>query len=173
MEVAFDIGNFHFILDRPHCKEHLSSAGKALESMTSVPARQWADDALKKPEAGEAAAVVAELRHAWEASGPDKKHRNDTLRLEAGYFERNHDAVAYDSYRDKGWSTASSEVESGHRHVVQVRVKISGAWWNPETVDDILDLRMLEANGWWAEYWASRHAAWRRRATRFAQAACG
>lgn len=119
--------------------------------MTGVPARQWADEALKKPEAGKSAAVAAELKRAWEASGLDKESRNETLRLEAGYFERNNDAVAYAYYRDQGRSTASSEIESSHRHVVQVRVKISGAWWDPDHVDDILALRMLEANGWWDE----------------------
>ena len=170
MELAFDIGNFRFILDRPHCKEHLSSAGKELEPMTGVPAQQWADAALKKLEAGQSGAVVAELEQAWEASGPDKKSRNDTLRLEAGYFKRNHDAVAYAYYRDNGWSTASSEVESGHRHVVQARLKISGAWWHPDHVDDILALRMLKANGWWDEYWHTQRAAWRKRARGFAQA---
>jgi len=89
-------------------------------------------------------------------------------RLEAGYFKRNHDAVAYASYRDQGWSTASSEVESGHRHVVQVRVKIPGAWWDPSHVDDILALRMLKAYGWWDEYWQSRRTRWRQHAEQFA-----
>jgi hypothetical protein len=167
MEEAFDIGNFRFILDRPHCKEHLSSAGEALETVTGVPAQQWAEAALIKLEAGKSAAVTAELKRAWEASSPDEESRNDTLRLEAGYFERNNDAVAYSYYRSQGWSTASSEVESGHRHVVQVRVKISGAWWHPEHVDDILALRMLKANGWWDEYWVAQRTAWRTRAAQF------
>ena len=167
MEEAFDIGNFRFILDRPHCKEHLSSAGEALEPMTGVPAQQWADEALKQLETGDSAIVIAELKQAWEASGPDEESRNDTLRLEAGYFERNQDAVIYAYFRDKGWSTASSEVESGHRHVVQVRVKISGAWWHPDHVDDILALRMLKANDWWKEYWDTQRAAWRKRAESF------
>ena len=74
--------------------KHLSSAGEALEPITGVPAQQWADEALKKLEAGKSAEVVAELKQAWEDSGPDEESRNDTLRLEAGYFERNHDAVA-------------------------------------------------------------------------------
>ena len=173
MEEVFDIGNFRFILDRPHCKEHLSSAGEALEPMSETPAQQWADEALKKLEAGKAAAVVAELKRAWEASGPDEDSRNDTLRREAGYFERNHDAVAYAYYRDQGWSTARSEVESSHRHVVQFRVKISGAWWHPDHVDDILALRMLKANGWWNEYWQSQRDIWRRRAAEFAQPSRG
>ena len=170
MEGAFGAGNFRFILDRPHCKEHLSSAGEALKPMTGAPAQQWADEALKKAEAGEADAVVVELELAWEASGPDEASRNDTLRLEAGYFERNKDAVAYAYYRDQGWSTASSEVESAHGHVVQVRVKIPGAWWHPADVDDILALRMLKANGWWDEYWDSRRREWRERAAGFASA---
>ncbi len=137
MEEAFDVGNFRFILDRPHCKEHPSSAGEALEPMTGVPAQEWADEALKQLETGDSAMVIAELKQAWEASGPDEESRNDTLRLEAGCFERNQDAVTYAYYRDKGWSTASSEVESGHRHVVQVRVKISGVWWHPDHRDEV------------------------------------
>lgn len=170
MEEAFKAGNFRFILDRPHCKEHLSSAGEALERMTGVPAQQWAEASLVQMENGEAPAVVAELRHAWQSCGPTAKSRDETLRLEAGYFARNHDAVAYAYYRDQGWSTASSEVESGHRHVVQFRVKISGAWWHPDHVDDILALRMLKANNWWDAYWDSCRTAWRTRAQLFAQA---
>ena len=41
--------------------------------------------------------------------------------------------------------------------------KISGAWWHPDHVDDILALRMLEANGCWDEYWKTRRRAWRKR----------
>ncbi|MCP4591274.1 MAG: hypothetical protein GY842_11040 [bacterium] len=170
MEKAFHAGDFRFILDRPHAKEHLSSAGAALERTTGVAAQQWAAKALAKLEAGQATAVVAELRAAYEASGPDEESRDDTLRLEAGYFERNQDAVAYAEYRRRGWSTASSEVESAHRHTVQTRLKISGAWWHPERVDDILALRMLKANGWWDEYWNTQRRAWRKRAEGFAHA---
>lgn len=169
MEEAFDVGHFRFILDRPHCKEHLSDAGAALSLPTGLTVQQWATHALAQLEAGAAHEVVTELRAAWEASGPDDASRNDRLRLEAGYFERNSDAVAYAEYRSRGWSTASSEIESGHRHLVQARLKISGAWWHPDHVDDILALRMLKANGWWDEYWKTRRTAWRTRAEGFAE----
>ena len=167
---TFHAGHFQFILDRPHCKEHLSSAGAALEPTRGVPARQWASDALSKLEAGNSQDVVAELRLAWEASGEDKASRNDDLRLAAGYFERNGDAVAYAEYRERGWSTASSEIESAHNAIVQPRLKIGGAWWHPDGVDDILALRMLKANGWWEEYWTEQRQRWRRRAATFAEA---
>ncbi len=167
MEAAFHSNEFRFILDRPHCKEHLSRAGEALESMTGVPAQEWADKALQTLEKGGVATVIAELWQAWQESGSEPQSRNDTLRLEAGYLERNSDAVAYAFYREQGWSTASSEIESGHRHIIQVRVKLSGAWWDPDHVDDILALRMLKANGWWDAYWQHQREQWRQRADEF------
>ena len=63
MQEVFDIGNFRFILDRLHCKQHLSSAGEALEPMTAVPTQQWAHEALEKLEAGQVATVVSEMPH--------------------------------------------------------------------------------------------------------------
>ncbi len=164
MEETFSASPFRFILDRPHAKEHLTSAGEQLEQLIGIPAQQWAATALATMEHGDAAAVIAELQKAYADDGS----RNDTLRLEAGYLERNKDAVAYADYREQGWSTASSEIESGHSHLVQARLEISGAWWHPDRVDDILALRMLKANGWWDEYWTDQRDKWRLRARTFA-----
>jgi hypothetical protein len=173
MEETFHVGDFRFILDRPHCKEHLTTAGEARQAegaLDTVTVQQWAAGALGKMEVAGAAEVVEELNRTWEASGTDRESRNDTLRREAAYFERNSDAVVYAEYRAHGWSTASSEVESAQGHVVQVRLKISGAWWDPAHVDDVLALRVLEANeGWWDEYWNEQRRAWRRRAQHFAE----
>jgi hypothetical protein len=161
MQEAFTGCDFMFILDRPHAREHLSKAGEALQSLTAMPAQAWADAALDQLEQGHADAVVKELHDAWVSSGDDDASRNDVLRLEANYFDRNSDAVAYATYRRNGWSTASSEVESAHRHVVQQRLKIPGAWWRPDQVDHILALRMLKANGLWQAYWEYRRTRWR------------
>lgn len=158
MAEAFHASGFLFILDRPHAKEHLSAAGEELEKLGGEPKAAWAAAALDKLERGNAGQVVAELRLAAE------RHTNETLRHEADYFERNQDAVAYADYRARGWSTASSEVESGHRSVVQVRLKLPGTWWHPDNVKNILALRMIKANGWWAEYWAHRRQCWREHA---------
>jgi len=164
MQETFAASDFTFILDRPHAKEHLSSAGEALAPMTGIAPQTWAKAALGVLESGDAQHVVGHLHQAWLASGKDEATRNDTLRREANYFERNSDAVAYADFRAKGWSTASSEIESSHRHLVQARLKISGAWWRPDTVGNVLALRMLKANGWWDEYWRSQRSAWRSRA---------
>ena len=112
---------------------------------------------------GDAMQVVGELRDA--AAAPSPNH--DALRREADYFERNQDAVCYELYRERGWSTASSEVESGHRWIVQVRVKLSGTWWHPDNIKNILALRMIKANEWWNEYWDLQRERWRLRADDF------
>lgn len=163
MEQTFHACPFRFILDRPHCKEHLTAAGEALHALTGTPAQEWAATALDALEMGRADEVVAELRAAYE------KTHNDVLRLEANYFERNADAVLYAEFRRRGWSTASSEIESAHDSIVQPRMKISGAWWHPDGVDDILALRILKANGWWQEYWTHQREERRHRAQEFAK----
>jgi hypothetical protein len=156
---AFHACDFRFILDRPHAKEHLSKAGEALEKLGGLPKQTWADRALDRLESGAVLEVVTELRLAASRAADDKIQ--DALRLEADYFERNQDAVAYQAYRERGWSTASSEVESGHRSVVQGRVKLPGTWWHPDKVKNILALRMLKVNGWWDEYWEQQRQRWR------------
>jgi len=163
MQETFHSCDFLFILDRPHAREHLTEAGEALAPHTGIGAQQWAEAALKKLECGNAPSVVLELRNAYETTGAEP------LRLNANYFERNQDAVAYAEYRAKGWSTASSEVESAHRHVVQVRIKIPGAWWHPDNVPGVLALRMIKANGWWDDYWKERRHGWHQRAQTFAR----
>lgn len=53
----------------------------------------------------------------------------------------------------------SGEIESSHRYVIQKRLKIAGAWWKPETAENMLCLRTLRANGDWDRYWSHRKAA--------------
>lgn len=164
MADTFSACQFRFILDRPHAKEHLSEVSELLakESLIEVSAEQWRTKAMERLDIGEVEQLVDELKAAYQRSN------NDAIRREASYFERNKDAVSYGEYRDNGWSSASSEIESSHRHVVQVRLKIPGAWWHPDNVGNILALRMLKANEWWDEYWETQRNQWVHRARRLA-----
>jgi hypothetical protein len=47
----------------------------------------------------------------------------------------------------------SGEVESGHRGVIQARLKLSGAWWKPDNADAMLALRTVRASDQWQAYW--------------------
>ena len=52
----------------------------------------------------------------------------------------------------------SGEIESGHRYVIQKRLKIPGAWWLDENAHKMLALRSLRVNDNWDEYWR-KHAS--------------
>ena len=47
----------------------------------------------------------------------------------------------------------SGKVEGGHRHVIQSRLKISGAWWLEENANSMLALRTNRINNEWGGYW--------------------
>ena len=165
MEQVFSDCPFRFILDRPHAKQHLADASKLLAEAAVIKgdADEWYTTALRRLESGRVMHVVNELRRAAHTTN------NDGIRRAADYFERNKDAVDYADYRQNGWSSASSEVESAHRHVVQVRMKIPGAWWHPDNVPNILALRMLKANDWWDQYWSQQRQSWKEHARKLAQ----
>jgi hypothetical protein len=53
----------------------------------------------------------------------------------------------------KGLPISSGETESGHRWVIQARLKIAGAWWKTDNAQRMLKLRTLRASGDWDSYW--------------------
>jgi hypothetical protein len=75
------------------------------------------------------------------------------------YLTRFKDAVHYDAFKAAGLPLGSGEIEASHRIVPQKRLKLPGAWWNEATVNPMLALRVLRANGWWDEFWRHRAAA--------------
>jgi hypothetical protein len=56
-----------------------------------------------------------------------------------------------------GLPIGSGEIESGHRYVFQNRLKIAGGWWKMENLKKMIALRVLRANGGWADYWSNVH----------------
>ncbi len=169
MEDTFDACDFKFILDRPHAKEHLGEAVIELAKVKNIDKDEWFNEAFENIETGKSDIVIDELRKAGESiklkqgNSAISKYNSDSKKIllrEANYFERNKDSIEYAKYREKGWSTASGEVESGHRHIVQVRLKIPGAWWHPNNIPNILALRMLKANGWYEQYWEWQKHNW-------------
>jgi hypothetical protein len=44
-------------------------------------------------------------------------------------------------------------VESGHRGVLQKRLKKPGAWWIPQNADTMAHLKTIQANGSWEDLW--------------------
>ena len=72
------------------------------------------------------------------------------------YLERFSDAVHYKRFLAQGLPVGSGEVERAHRYIPQKRLKLPGANWHPDTVNPMLALRIIRANGWWEGFWTQQ-----------------
>jgi len=46
-------------------------------------------------------------------------------------------------------------IESAHRHLLQSRLKLAGAWWTPSNAHSMCQLRVTRANHLWDSYWSN------------------
>lgn len=72
------------------------------------------------------------------------------------YIENRLDQLDYQGALEKGLPMGSGEIESGHRSVILVRLKIPGAWWKKQNVAKMLVLRTCRANQKWNDYWKTK-----------------
>jgi len=71
------------------------------------------------------------------------------------YLRARREQLDYAGALAAGLPIGSGLIESGHRHVVQARLKKPGAWWYERHARSILALRVVRANGDWKRYWNS------------------
>lgn len=149
-ELEAQFVDLNFVLDRMHLKSHLFETAEAMRLDQGDRAR-WVDAAMTLIDAGHIDDVVEQLRR-YTGQGDQR-----VARL-TGYLERFRDAVDYAAAHERGVPLGSGEVESAHRYIPQKRMKIPGACWSPRTVNPMLALRVVRANGWWNDFWSRRTA---------------
>lgn len=71
------------------------------------------------------------------------------------YLKERQNHLDYACARRHKLPIGSGEIESGHRHVIQQRLKLSGAWWKEINLEPILQLRVARANNLWESYWSN------------------
>jgi Uncharacterised protein family (UPF0236) len=75
------------------------------------------------------------------------------------YLKQRRDPLDYAGARAAGLCIGSGEIESGHRHVIQQRLKLAGSWWKEPNAQAMLGLRVARANQLWHRYWRpAQHA---------------
>ncbi len=135
-----------YILDKRHCRSHLLDA--ATQMGVTNPSQQTSDW-MSSLEQGDVDKVIGQLdQHHCKPEAPGADHARQLSR----HLTRFKDAVHYDDFVNRGMVIGSGEVESGHRHVTQRRLKIAGAWWTEKNMDLIARLRCVRSNGWWDEF---------------------
>jgi hypothetical protein len=119
------------------------------------------------PEPAHAKGFVAPLREALRASNtapvlavlrpraepPEIPDAKAPVRAALRYLENRPEQLDYAHALALDLPVGSGLIESGHRHVLQARLKTSGAWWTEPNAHAICQLRTLRANRQWEKYW--------------------
>ena len=75
------------------------------------------------------------------------------------YFSNRAEQLDYPAALAKKLPIGSGLIEGAHRHVLQKRLKLSGAWWKRNNLKHMVALRILRANKQWDNYWNDLKAA--------------
>lgn len=145
-EVFGDQG--HFLCDYFHVSEYL---GAAAPSCRPAQPDQWRRTQQQRLKHGHALKVVATLAEHLETEGTPEA--DAPVRNGHRYLNNRLDCLDYPLALALGLPIGSGLIESGHRHVLQARLKKAGAAWLADHADQIAHLRVLRANNQWSSIW--------------------
>lgn len=162
-----------YLVDFYHASEYLAKAAEYGWTSQKVEWRQEQQQLLKQSKHCDILDTIRKrLPIDFEARQEEKKSKKNLEKMSAEekteespiekcyrYIMNRQNHLDYKSAIEKGLPIGSGEIESGHRYVIQKRLKIAGAWWKPETAEHMLCLRTLRANDDWERYWSNQHAA--------------
>lgn len=136
-----------FTVDFHHVSDYLAAA-----ALTVAPHRNkdWLHQQQERLRENQVEAVLGTLLEHSEA--PEQKEA--PVRSAHGYIHERRAHLDYAGALAAGLPIGSGEVESGHRHVLQKRLKIAGAWWLERNAESMLQLRAVRANQDWDKYWS-------------------
>lgn len=137
-----------YLIDFYHLCEYLSGAAAVLSPGDT---KGWMERQRGRLKENRLEAVMQELRG---TEGQDSPSLPDTAAGECCRYMRNRPGqFDYKGALEAALPIGSGEIESGHRHVIQQRLKLSGAWWKEVTAEHMLALRVTRANNEWDRYW--------------------
>lgn len=135
-----------FTVDYYHVNEHLSQAAEVIAPSTKT---QWLHEQHGRLLENKVSEILQNLEECFEP--PEQKEA--PVRAVHQYLNKRRDNLDYAGARAQGLPIGSGEIESGHRHVIQQRLKIAGAWWILPNAEAMLRLRTTRANNDWHRYW--------------------
>jgi hypothetical protein len=142
------------ILDFPHAAQRLSECVAEVRAAGLAVPDDWLTRQLHTLKHEGPALLLATLR-SWHESYPSAEKIADNL----AYLQKREAQMQYPHYQAQEWPIGSGIVESGHKQVMQVRLKGPGMHWEPGNVNPMLALRTVVCNDRWDEAWRSRRPA--------------
>lgn len=133
------------ILDFYHFSEHVHECANSIYVEDEVNRRRWVDDIITGFMEGKIEETLANIDP---ENYEDAKISNKVAELKS-YLENNKNRLNYKEYRDKGYFIGSGAVESGHKCVLQRRLKQPGMRWNEEGAQAMACLRTAYKSNKW------------------------
>jgi len=138
-----------YLLDFYHVCDYLAAAAPVCAKKPKA----WLTRQKNKLKAGQVNKVLSALGPYLES--PEVETEDAPVRACIRYLTNRLTQLGYKAAIEKGLPIGSGEIESAHRHVLQARLKLPGAWWKLENANKMIALRLIRANGFWETYWKS------------------
>jgi hypothetical protein len=139
------------IIDFAHAASYVAQAGKAVWGEESETFKGWFAAACHRLKHQPSQETLANLR----LLQPKTKNDEQSALIDSAlhYLQSRLPMLDYAHFRRRGYPIGSGSVESGHKVVVQRRMKGAGMRWAEQHLDPMLALRDLVCNGRWEEGW--------------------
>lgn len=137
-----------FLCDFFHVSEYLGAAAPICRPSKPDGWRRTQQQRLRR---GALQKVMAALQEHLEPVGTPEELA--PVRNGHRYLANRSDCLDYPRALKLGLPIGSGMIESGHRHVLQARLKKAGAAWLRDHADQIAHLRVLRANRQWESLW--------------------
>lgn len=141
-------GQGNFLCDYYHVSQYLGAAAPVFRPNQPDSWRRTQQSRLKR---GAVQRVIDTLEPALEPAGTADE--DAPVRNSHRYLTNRLDCLDYPRALALGLPIGSGLIESGHRHVLQARLKKPGIAWLRAHADHIAHLRVLRANRQWATLW--------------------
>lgn len=137
-----------FLCDFYHVSEYL---GQAAERCRPSNPRQWLKTQQRRLKRNKLNQVLKELKEYKEA--PEIDEEEAPVRRCHRYLSNRQENLDYAQAELEGLPIGSGQIESGHKHVLQARLKQAGMAWLPENAHRMAQLRVVRANNQWEALW--------------------
>ncbi|NIV28429.1 MAG: hypothetical protein GWN58_02605 [Anaerolineae bacterium] len=139
------------VIDFAHAASYVAQAGKAIWEEESETFKGWFAAACHRLKHRPPEETVANLR----LLQPKAKTDEQAAQIDGAlyYLNKRLPMLDYAHFRRQGYPIGSGSVESGHKVVVQRRMKGAGMRWAEHHLDAMLALRNLLCNDRWEEGW--------------------
>jgi hypothetical protein len=140
-----------YLLDFYHVSEYLAQA--AIKVTRTGKEREWTRRQQGRLLNNQSGKVLRSLEPHLE---PPNTQEAPVSAAHRYLTERQH-CLDYAGARSRNLPIGSGEIESGHRHVIQKRLKVAGGWWKETNAQAMLNLRTARANNQWAQHWICKN----------------